>query len=242
MSVSLSYIASLAKLAAVDGRIRVEGTLLNDLSLLLLPSQDRPDRLCLFPSGPQPFAYESREYLRLLLVGREISFQVLYTVPNQSTGPNSGPLEFGLVYQTSPNGQTVDVALQLIKAGWAKVREREGGPSGNANANGEGAEEESEETKRKNLLKEAQEDAKSQGRGLWNPAGPPVSSTLGAEGIVCGTCRLRRDGRIIFSNYQARVTDYNMPSDSTEFLTKWKGKLVDGTGQHATHVLYNSPC
>lgn len=71
----------------------------------------------------------------------------------------SPPLEFGIVYGGA-SGE-IDVALEAVKAGWAKVRE--GG--------GKGGEE--EEGSRKALLKAAEEEARVAGKGQWAPAGPP---------------------------------------------------------------------
>ncbi|KAK9479881.1 hypothetical protein V1514DRAFT_326729 [Lipomyces japonicus] len=61
--------------------------------------------------GDEPHAFQSREYLRLLLVGKEVRFEVLYTVP--STGR-----EYGVVYL----GGTDSVNERLISEGIVRVR------------------------------------------------------------------------------------------------------------------------
>ena len=62
----------------------------------------------------QPFAWEAREFLRKKLVGKEVTFQVEYTIPN--TGR-----EFGTVFVGGEN-----VTLALLRAGLVRVRESRG--------------------------------------------------------------------------------------------------------------------
>ncbi|KAM0791327.1 hypothetical protein ACM66B_005797 [Microbotryomycetes sp. NB124-2] len=111
-------------------------------------NRDRPD---------EPWAFEAREYLRSLVVGKNVEFSVAYTV--NTTTP---PLEFGNITLTTPSGEKVDVALAIVKNGWAKVRE--GKSSG---------EEEGEAVSRKDQLKAAEEEAKNAQRGLWSAAPAP---------------------------------------------------------------------
>jgi staphylococcal nuclease domain-containing protein 1 len=59
----------------------------------------------------QPFAYESRDYLRNLLIGKEVTFTVEYTV--QASGR-----EYGVV-QLPGN---IIVNQELVKEGYAKAR------------------------------------------------------------------------------------------------------------------------
>ncbi|GAB2257923.1 hypothetical protein Droror1_Dr00014083 [Drosera rotundifolia] len=60
----------------------------------------------------EPFAWDSKEYLRKLTIGKEVSFTVEYTVPTIGR-------EFGLVFLGSQN-----VAALVLSHGWAKVREQ----------------------------------------------------------------------------------------------------------------------
>lgn len=60
----------------------------------------------------EPFAWESREYLRKLCIGKEIAFRVDYTVPSIGR-------EFGSVFLGDKN-----VSLLVVSEGWAKVREQ----------------------------------------------------------------------------------------------------------------------
>lgn len=136
----------------------------------------------------QPYAFEAREYLRALLVGKTVSFQITYTVTTVSP-----PLEFGTVTYTTPSGETIDVALSVVKNGWAKLREERN----KVNAAAEAVEE--EEGSRKNVLKDAEEEAKVMARGVW--------STGGAK---------------------EKLVNYSMPEDPSAFLAEWKNKAVDG--------------
>lgn len=102
-------------------------------------NQSRPD---------EPFAFEARDFLRLLVVGKEVSFNIAYTIPSAGNGP---ALEFGDLTVVAGN---LDAGLEMVKAGWAKVKE------------GKGKEEEAS-SERKNALKAAEEQARSAGSGLW---------------------------------------------------------------------------
>ncbi|KAL8292267.1 hypothetical protein RQP46_001733 [Phenoliferia psychrophenolica] len=114
---------------------------LEGLSAPRIGNRDRPD---------EDFSFEAREFLRVLLVGKEVKFSISRTV----TTP---PLEFGVVFAQTPNG-VVDVGLEVVKAGWAKLREG-------------GSKEEEEESGRRQLLKEAEAEAQAAGKGVW---GTPV--------------------------------------------------------------------
>ncbi|PIA40659.1 hypothetical protein AQUCO_02400015v1 [Aquilegia coerulea] len=61
----------------------------------------------------EPFAWDSREYLRKLCIGKEVTFRVEYTVTSIGR-------EFGSVFLGEKN-----VALLVISEGWAKVKDRE---------------------------------------------------------------------------------------------------------------------
>lgn len=60
----------------------------------------------------QPFAFESRDFLRNILVGKVVQFRVLYTIP---TGAKR---DYGII--TLPGGLTLpDTA---VAEGWVKLR------------------------------------------------------------------------------------------------------------------------
>ncbi|XP_028770468.1 ribonuclease TUDOR 1 [Neltuma alba] len=60
----------------------------------------------------EPFAWESREFLRKLCIGKEVTFRVDYNVPTINR-------DFGTVFLGDKN-----VAMLVVGGGWAKVREQ----------------------------------------------------------------------------------------------------------------------
>ncbi|GAA6034124.1 hypothetical protein JCM8097_000707 [Rhodosporidiobolus ruineniae] len=111
----------------------------------------------------EPWAFESRDYLRSLVVGKEVSFAVSYTVP--TTNP---PLEFGIVYVVNPDGTETDVAAELVRAGWAKVRDS------TKRDQGHGEDEDANATaSRRAFLRDLEDEAKVMARGLWSSDKPP---------------------------------------------------------------------
>ncbi|KAF7971882.1 hypothetical protein HWV62_19771 [Athelia sp. TMB] len=120
----------------------------------------------------EPWAFESRDFLRAMTVGKEISFASSHSLPtNDDTPRDLGTAEIG----------GLDVASELLKNGWAKIKDLKREPN--------------EEDMRK---KDLENEAKTAGKGLWNPHGP-----------------------------QARAVHHMMPTDSQGFVTEWKGKSLD---------------
>lgn len=66
---------------------------------------------------PQVYSFQSREFLRELLVGKVIQFEVVYTIP---TGAKR---EYGTIKLPGFNAQLPDISIQ---EGWSKVREEAG--------------------------------------------------------------------------------------------------------------------
>jgi staphylococcal nuclease domain-containing protein 1 len=114
----------------------------------------------------EPWAYESREFLRggfhsrellfhfliyflvtALAVGKEISFVSTHSLPNDEVTRDFGTAEIG--------GH--DLTTELLKNGWAKLKDIKRDPT--------------EEDLRK---RELESEAKAAGKGLWNPHGPQV--------------------------------------------------------------------
>ncbi|WJX47856.1 Translin-1 [Trifolium repens] len=60
----------------------------------------------------EPFAWESREFLRKLCIGKEVAFRVDYNVPAISR-------DFGTVFLGNQN-----VAMLVVSGGWAKIRDQ----------------------------------------------------------------------------------------------------------------------
>lgn len=119
-----------------------------------LGSRDRED---------DPQAFPSREYLRLLTVGREIRYRIEYTVPAPAAIPGSTvsqPRQFAHVFlpPKSPGLSDTNVAHEILAAGWAKVHD-------SVTRRGE----ESDDGGWKQKLRAVQDDAQAASVGLWGP-------------------------------------------------------------------------
>ncbi|EEH42596.2 uncharacterized protein PADG_07416 [Paracoccidioides brasiliensis Pb18] len=104
--------------------------------------------------GDEPFAFKSREFLRELLVGKVIQFQVLYTVPTTKR-------EYGIV--KLPNNQELpDISLA---EGWVKLRDDVS------------RQEESEDTVALlDKLRGLESRARTESKGLWASTGGHIES------------------------------------------------------------------
>jgi hypothetical protein len=96
----------------------------------------------------KPWAFESREFLRAFAVGKEISFTSTHSLPTNDDVPRDiGSAEIA----------GLDLATELLKNGWVKVKDLKREPT-------------EDDIKRK----EIESEAKSNGKGMWNSHGPPV--------------------------------------------------------------------
>ncbi|KAG2208754.1 hypothetical protein INT47_007853 [Mucor saturninus] len=111
---------------------------------LLALSNVQAPRLGNTTRSDEPFGYAAREFLRKLVVGKEVSFVSDYTVPTTQR-------EYGSLYL--PNGD--NVAELGVKAGWLKVRE-----------GGKTTREDQEEVLDK--LELLQSEAQAAGLGMWD--------------------------------------------------------------------------
>ena len=102
----------------------------------------------LLTSG-QPWAFQSREFLRTLVVGKEISFASIYSLPSNDDVPRD-------IGTAESNG--IDLVSEILKNGWAKSKENKREPT-------------PEDLRRKKL----EDDAKEAGRGIWKTDVPVVS-------------------------------------------------------------------
>ena len=85
-----------------------------------------------------------------MAVGKEITFVSTHSLPANDDVPRDfGTAEIG----------GLDVASELLKNGWAKVKELKRDPT-------------EEDTRKRDL----ENEAKAAGKGLWNPHGPQVIS------------------------------------------------------------------
>ncbi|KAJ9155405.1 hypothetical protein NKR23_g1969 [Pleurostoma richardsiae] len=136
----------------------VKSVLSGDTLVLASPSNPNAERTfsLAFVTGPhlrkegdEPFAFQSREFLRNLTVGKPIQCKILYTVPSSQREYGTAQLQDG-----------TELPDELVKAGWLKVREDAG------------RKEENEEVlQRLSKLRELEDKAKSEGKGLWAGTG-----------------------------------------------------------------------
>lgn len=99
--------------------------------------------------GDEPFAFQSREFLRNLTVGKPIQFTVLYTVPTSQREYGTAKLQDGTEFPD-----------ELIKGGWVKVREDAGRKEDNEDL-----------LQRLDQLRELETKAKNEAKGLWAGTG-----------------------------------------------------------------------
>lgn len=110
-----------------------------------------------------PQAFPSREYLRLLTVGREIRYRIEYTVPAPAAVPGSTvaqPRQFAHVFlpPKAPGLPDTNVAHEILAAGWAKVHDSVARRS-----------DEADDGSWKQKLRSVQDEAIAAGVGLWGP-------------------------------------------------------------------------
>ncbi|KAF7716386.1 RNA-induced silencing complex, nuclease component [Penicillium ucsense] len=137
---------------------RVKSVLSGDtvvLSNLTNPTQERVLSLAyvsaprLRREGDEPYAFQSREFLRELLVGKVIQFHVVYSIP---TGAKR---EYGIIRLPGFDAQLPDISVQ---EGWSKVREEAGKRS-----------DDSEETLALlDRLRALESLAQDESKGLWS--------------------------------------------------------------------------
>ncbi|GAB1311809.1 hypothetical protein MFIFM68171_02019 [Madurella fahalii] len=131
----------------------VKSVLSGDTLILTSPNNPAAERTLslayvsaprLSKDGDEPFAFQSREFLRNLTVGKPVKFSVSYTIPNS-----------GREYGTAVLQDGTELPEASVKAGWVKVREDAG------------RKEESEEMLDKlDKLRSLETQAKDEGKGL----------------------------------------------------------------------------
>ncbi|MCO5565316.1 hypothetical protein L7F22_018989 [Adiantum nelumboides] len=111
----------------------------------------------------EPFAFLSREFLRKLLVGREIRYRVEYTVP--ISAQNAVIREYVHVFlpPESPGASDVNVSHKILAAGWARVHDSVSRRNANA------VPEEEEDGGYKSIQRSVQEEAQKDSVGVWGP-------------------------------------------------------------------------
>ncbi|KAF5354669.1 hypothetical protein D9756_005374 [Leucocoprinus leucothites] len=109
---------------------------LADLNAPRLGTQSREDE-----ASYLPWAFESREFLRALVVGKEVSFASIHSLPSNDDVPRD-------IGTAEVNG--LDLASEILKSGWAKLKESKREPT-------------PEDFSRREL----ENEAKEAGKGVW---------------------------------------------------------------------------
>ncbi|PCH43541.1 hypothetical protein WOLCODRAFT_164527 [Wolfiporia cocos MD-104 SS10] len=110
---------------------------LADISAPRVGTAVRPD---------EEWAFESREFLRGFAVGKPVTFTVTHSLqPNDDVPRDIGSAEIG----------GVDIASELLRNGWAKLKDLKRDPT-------------EEDLKKREL----ENEARAAQKGLWNPHGP----------------------------------------------------------------------
>ncbi|CEH17477.1 Transcriptional coactivator p100 [Ceraceosorus bombacis] len=109
----------------------------------------------------EPQAFASREYLRQLLVGREIRWRQEYTVP--VTGGNPRVFAHVFLPPEAPGKPDTNVSHKVLAAGYAKVHDS------NTRRNTSSTPEEEEQGGWKSIQRKVQEEAQANANGLWGP-------------------------------------------------------------------------
>ncbi|KAL1974683.1 hypothetical protein VTN31DRAFT_4887 [Thermomyces dupontii] len=146
---------------------RVKAVLSGDTLVLSHPTNRHQERILSLAyvsaprmrrEGDESFAFQSREFLRELLVGKVIQFQVLYTIP---TGAKR---EYGVIKMPGTNASFPELSVQ---EGWARVRE-EAGKRGT---------ESEEEQALLNNLRALEDHARYEGKGIFRDKDKGVVET-----------------------------------------------------------------
>lgn len=108
---------------------RVKSVLSGDTVILTHPNNPRVERTLsiAFVSAPrlrrdggdEPFAFDSRDFLRKLLVGKIVTFRVIYRVPTSNR-------EYGVLSIGQAQQDATPVAEYALQEGWVKLREDAG--------------------------------------------------------------------------------------------------------------------
>ncbi|KAK4688228.1 staphylococcal nuclease domain-containing protein 1, partial [Tremellales sp. Uapishka_1] len=172
----------------------------------------------------EPHAFPSREFLRTLLVGKEVAITITHTLEsNTPKGTPNNEREFAnlLIAPAGPGLPPQEVAMLVVTAGWAKVRE--GGGEGEEAVRRLGA----EEAKRREALRAAENEARTEGRGVWAEQGESVRIFLQAV-LADKLSRL----------LQQRTVSFQMPVDPQAFIAEHKGRNIDGKSRFCPLLNY----
>ncbi|WWC90066.1 uncharacterized protein L201_004999 [Kwoniella dendrophila CBS 6074] len=106
----------------------------------------------------EPYSFSAREYLRALLVGKEVAYNVSHSIPGAGSEREFVTL---LIAPAGPGQPPQDVATLVVSQGWAKLRDNVGDGEDAVRRLG------AEEAKKREQLRAVEQQAKAEGKGLW---------------------------------------------------------------------------
>jgi len=125
----------------------------------------------------EPGAFPAREWLRKLVVGKQVQFETR----KQGAGAGGGDRVYGLLFIKAPEGgERMSLSIECVRLGHAtpKAVKHAAGKEGKEDEKDEAAEGESYEGQ----LSKAYEEAKAEGRGIHSTATLPLVRTLKSVG------------------------------------------------------------
>ncbi|WVF72237.1 hypothetical protein IAT40_007049 [Kwoniella sp. CBS 6097] len=108
----------------------------------------------------EPYSFSAREYLRALLVGKEVAFTVTHSLSSNGPGQDREFVSL-LIAPAGPGLPPQEVAALVLAQGWAKMRDGVG--EGDEAVRRLGA----EEAKKRESLRVVEQQAKAEGKGIW---------------------------------------------------------------------------
>jgi staphylococcal nuclease domain-containing protein 1 len=136
---------------------KVKSVISGDTLVLAHPADPRKERQLslafvsaprLKKEGDEPFAYQSRDFIRKQFVGKVVNFRVLYTIPQSKR-------DYGIAWLPGPT--PVQIPEAAVREGWLKVREDAGKRDENE-----------EVVLLAEKLQVAEAHAKADGKGVWS--------------------------------------------------------------------------
>ncbi|TYJ56577.1 hypothetical protein B9479_002669 [Cryptococcus floricola] len=109
----------------------------------------------------EPHAFQAREYLCQLLLGKEVAFNITHTLESNHAGPGREFVSL-FIAPAAPGQPPQDVAALILAEGWARMRDGVG--EGDEAIRRLGA----EEAKKRDALRAVEAQAKAEGKGIWD--------------------------------------------------------------------------
>ncbi|KAF8638063.1 hypothetical protein AX16_010695 [Volvariella volvacea WC 439] len=173
----------------------------------------------------EPWAYESREFLRTMVVGKEVAFASVHSL---GAGEDSSARDIGTA---EING--VDLTSELLKNGWVKLKDLKREP-----------------TDEDNRRRELENEAKAAGKGIWAGDSPKrvVHHTMPVDSAafltewkgknIEGTVEQVRDGttlriRLLLSPEEHQIANIQLAGVKSPRASSKQGEASEQFGEEA---------